>query len=85
MVPEAVRARYDSTTVPPGSILMDAPTTATFAELVARAEDKWRWWRLCSDTFPLPCAANANAKANNNNNDDDDDEVIDRADSAPGW
>jgi len=31
---------------------MDAPATATFAELVARAGDKCSWQKLCSDTFP---------------------------------
>ena len=52
MVHKAVRARHDSKSLPPGSILMDAPATATFAELVARADDKCSWQKLCSDTFP---------------------------------
>ena len=56
-VHKVVRARFDSATVPPGSILMDAPTTATFAELVARAEDKQRWQQLCGDTFPQLCTS----------------------------
>jgi hypothetical protein len=52
MVHEAVRARCDSKSLPPGSILMDVPATSTFAELVARADDKCSWQKLCSDTFP---------------------------------
>ena len=55
MVHEAVRARFDGATVPPGSILMDAPTTAAFAELVAWAEDEESRRQLCSDAFPRLC------------------------------
>ena len=57
MVHKTVRARFDSATVPPGSILKDVPTTATFAELVAWAEDKKSWRQFCSDTFPRLCTS----------------------------
>ena len=43
MVHKAVRARCNSTTLPSGRVRMDVPTTATFAELVARANDKCSW------------------------------------------
>ena len=82
MVHKAVRARYESKSLPPGSILMDAPATATFAELVARADDKCSWQKLCSDTFP-----HLHANLNNNNyniNNYDNTDFIDRPGSGPG-